>query len=114
MNCVLVNLTITSLEVGCTAGRDGGRQQWFKAQVYAATTHRLLATLEETTPRFRVDGLTPGQDYLITVTAVNDKGASRPMEISAVRLKASSSHKSTINVLINEAFQFVLMPLQTI
>ncbi|XP_063887014.1 hemicentin-2-like isoform X2 [Scylla paramamosain] len=88
-NCVLVNLTVTSLEVGCTAGRDGGRQQWFMAQVYAATTHRLLATLEEATPRFRVDGLTPGQDYLITVTAINDKGASRPVEISAVRLKVA-------------------------
>ncbi|XP_045118106.1 Down syndrome cell adhesion molecule-like protein Dscam2 isoform X2 [Portunus trituberculatus] len=88
-NCVLVNLTVTSLEVGCTAGRDGGRQQWFIAQVYAATTHRLLATLEEATPRFRVDGLTPGQDYLITVTAMNDKGASRPVEISAVRLKVA-------------------------
>lgn len=90
-NCDLLNLTVASLEVACTAGRDGGRPQWFVAQVYEPTTHRLLATLEEATPRFRVDDLTPGQDYLITVMAVNDKGASRPVEISAVRLKVSHS-----------------------
>ncbi|XP_050688401.1 hemicentin-2-like isoform X2 [Eriocheir sinensis] len=90
-NCDLLNLTVASLEVACTAGRDGGRPQWFVAQVYEPTTHRLLATLEEATPRFRVDDLTPGQDYLITVMAVNDKGASRPVEISAVRLKMEVS-----------------------
>ncbi|XP_063863919.1 uncharacterized protein LOC135102567 [Scylla paramamosain] len=44
---------------------------------------------KEPVPRFHVSGLTPGQDYLITVTAVNAKGASDPEEIDAVRLKVA-------------------------
>lgn len=88
-NCVLVNLTVGTLEVGCTPGSDGGLPQHFVARVYAAPTQALLATLEEPAPRFHVSGLTPGQDYLITVTAVNAKGASDPEEIDAVRLKVA-------------------------
>ncbi|XP_071514967.1 protein turtle homolog B-like [Panulirus ornatus] len=89
-NCVLVNLTVESLEVGCSPGKDGGLPQRFVARVYAAPTHTLLATMEEDqAPRFHVGGLTPGQDYLITVTAVNAKGASQPQQIDAVRLKVA-------------------------
>ncbi|XP_047492059.1 nephrin-like [Penaeus chinensis] len=87
-NCMLVNLTVSTLEVECTPGSDGGLQQKFVARVYAAPTHTLVATLEEDTPRFCVGGLTPGQDYLITITAVNAKGSSDPEEIDAVRLKS--------------------------
>ncbi|KAK7001259.1 hypothetical protein SK128_004592, partial [Halocaridina rubra] len=86
-NCVLVNLTVGTLEVECTPGNNGGLPQRFIARVFAAPTHTLLVTLEEDVPRFHVSGLTPGQDYLITITAVNDKGASDPEEIDAVRLK---------------------------
>ncbi|XP_050721935.1 nephrin-like [Eriocheir sinensis] len=88
-NCVLVNLTVGTLEVGCTPGNDGGMPQRFVARVYAAPTQALLATLEESSPRFHVSGLTPGQDYLITVTAMNAKGESEPEEIDAVRLKVA-------------------------
>ncbi|XP_069943893.1 protein turtle homolog A isoform X2 [Cherax quadricarinatus] len=88
-NCVLVNLTVGSLEVGCTPGSDGGLPQRFVARVYASPTHTLVATLQEDAPRFHVGGLTPGQDYLITITAVNAKGASLPEEIDAVRLKVA-------------------------
>lgn len=84
-----MNLTVGTLEVGCTPGNDGGMPQRFVARVYAAPTQALLATLEESSPRFHVSGLTPGQDYLITVTAMNAKGESEPEEIDAVRLKVS-------------------------
>ncbi|XP_069936036.1 uncharacterized protein [Cherax quadricarinatus] len=97
-NCVLVNLTVASLEVGCTAGNDGGLPQRFIARVYAAPTHTLLATLEEEhTPRFHVGGLTPGQDYLITVTAVNAKGTSLPQQIDAVRLKVAEKRMGEVS-----------------
>ena len=76
-----------TLEVGCTPGNDGGLPQYFVARVYTSPTHILLATLQEQEPRFHVGGLTPGQDYLITITAVNAKGASEPEEIDAIRLK---------------------------
>ncbi|XP_042233693.1 hemicentin-2-like isoform X1 [Homarus americanus] len=96
-NCVLVNLTVGSLEVGCTPGNDGGLPQRFVARVYAAPTHALLATLEEDTPRFHVGGLTPGQDYLITITAVNAKGTSPPEEIDAVRLKVAEKRMGDVS-----------------
>nr|XP_045582519.1 nephrin-like [Procambarus clarkii] len=96
-NCVLVNLTINSLEVGCTPGNDGGLQQRFVARVYAAPTHTLLATLQEDhSPRFQVGGLTPGQDYLIAITAVNAKGASQPQQINAVRLKVAEKRMGEV------------------
>ncbi|XP_066942556.1 nephrin-like [Macrobrachium rosenbergii] len=96
-NCVLVNLTVGTLEVECTAGNDGGLPQRFVARVYAAPTHTLLVTLEEETPRFHVEGLTPGQDYLITITAVNDKGSSDPEEIDAVRLKVAEKRMGEVS-----------------
>ncbi|KAK4309229.1 hypothetical protein Pmani_019125, partial [Petrolisthes manimaculis] len=96
-SCVLVNLTLGTLEVGCTAGSDGGLRQRFVARVYAAPTHTLLVTLEEDEPRFHVMGLTPGQDYLITVTAVNAKGESPPEEIDAVRLKVAEKRMGDVS-----------------
>lgn len=51
--------------------------------------HCNVYTCPPNTYRFHVSGLTPGQDYLITVTAVNAKGESPPEEIDAVRLKVS-------------------------
>lgn len=54
-NCALVNLTVGTLEVGCTPGNNGGMPQHFVARVYAAPTHTLLATLrEDKTPRYSV------------------------------------------------------------
>lgn len=96
-NCVLVNLTVGTLEVGCTPGNDGGLPQYFVARVYTSPTHILLATLQEQEPRFHVEGLTPGQDYLITITAVNAKGASEPEEIDAIRLKVAEKRMGDVS-----------------
>ncbi|XP_069170194.1 protein turtle homolog B [Procambarus clarkii] len=95
-NCILVNLTVGTLEVGCTPGNDGGLPQRFVARVYTSPTHTLLATMEEDDPRFHVEGLTPGQDYLITITAVNAKGASEPEEIDAIRLKVAEKRMGEV------------------
>ncbi|KAK4310318.1 hypothetical protein Pmani_018136 [Petrolisthes manimaculis] len=96
-NCVLVNLTVGTLEVECMSGSDGGKPQHFVARVFAAPTHTLIATLQEPTPRFHVGDLTPGQDYLITVTAVNAKGNSEPEEIDAVRLKVAEKRMGEVS-----------------
>ena len=74
----------------CSPGHDGGLPQWFIGRVFDAVTHKLLATMEEATPRFQMSGLTPGHDYVITITAVNSKGASDPQEIDAIQLKVLS------------------------
>ena len=86
-DCNLVNHTQGTLEVSCQPGSDGGSPQRFVAKVFASPTETVLATLEADSPRFQVAGLVPGQDYLITITAVNDKGTSDPEEINAIRLK---------------------------
>ncbi|XP_050687066.1 nephrin-like [Eriocheir sinensis] len=96
-NCKLVNLTVGTLEVGCTPGNDGGLPQYFVARVFASPKHILLATLREREPRFHVEGLTPGQDYLITITAVNDKGSSEPEEIDAIRLKVAEKRMGDVS-----------------
>ncbi|XP_069957875.1 protein turtle homolog B-like isoform X2 [Cherax quadricarinatus] len=96
-SCVLVNLTVGTLEVGCTPGNDGGLPQRFVARVYTSPSHTLLATIEEQEPRFHVEGLTPGQDYLITITAVNAKGASEPEEIDAIRLKVAEKRMGDVS-----------------
>lgn len=98
---MLVNLTVGTLEVSCKPGNDGGLKQHWVAKVYAAATHRLLTTLrEEEQPRFHVEGLIPGQDYLITITAVNAKGTSEPEEIDAIHLKVSQLFGSGVTCVI--------------
>ncbi|XP_063880551.1 nephrin-like [Scylla paramamosain] len=96
-SCDLVNLTGGTLEVKCSPGHDGGLPQWFIGRVYDAISHKLLATMEETTPRFQMSGLTPGHDYVITITAVNSKGASEPQEIDAIRLKVAEKRMGEVS-----------------
>ncbi|XP_042229711.1 nephrin-like [Homarus americanus] len=96
-DCELVNHTGGTLEVVCSPGGDGGLPQWFVGRVYDASTHTLLDTLEESHPRFQVSGLTPGQDYLITITAINQKGASQPEEIDAIRLKVAEKRMGEVS-----------------
>ena len=87
-DCSLVNHTVGALEVRCSPGGDGGSPQRFVAKVFASpTTNTPLATMEAAVPKFHVMGLLPGTDYLVTITAVNDKGESEPEEIDAIRLK---------------------------
>ncbi|XP_069168527.1 synaptogenesis protein syg-2 [Procambarus clarkii] len=95
--CQLVNHTGGTLEVRCSPGSDGGLPQWFVGRVFDANTHKLLVTLEEAVPRFQVGGLTPGLDYLITITAVNEKGASEPQEIDAIRLKVAEKRMGEVS-----------------
>ncbi|XP_042859977.1 nephrin-like [Penaeus japonicus] len=96
-NCTLVNLTVETLEVKCTPGSDGGLPQRFEARVFASPTNTLVTTMVEDAPTFHVGGLTPGQDYVITVTAVNDKGSSKPQEIDAVRLKVAEKRMGDVS-----------------
>ncbi|XP_069177783.1 synaptogenesis protein syg-2-like [Procambarus clarkii] len=95
--CQLVNHTGGTLEVRCSPGGDGGLPQWFVGRVFDANTHTLLVTLEEDVPRFQVGGLTPGQDYLITITAVNEKGASQSQEIDAIRLNVAEKRMGEVS-----------------
>ena len=89
---MLVNHTLGTLEVRCSPGGDGGSPQRFVAKVFASPTNTQLAKLEALQPKFHVTGLVPGQDYLVTITAVNDKGSSEPEQIDAIRLKVNSTY----------------------
>ncbi|XP_066948944.1 kin of IRRE-like protein 2 isoform X2 [Macrobrachium rosenbergii] len=96
-DCDLVNHTGGSLEVLCTPGEDGGLPQWFEGRVYSSPSYKLLVMLEESTPRFHVGGLTPGSDYIITITSRNRKGTSHPVEIDAVKLKVAEKRMSDVS-----------------
>ena len=88
-DCMLVNHTVGTLEVRCAPGGDGGSPQRFVARVFDSLTNKKFAKLEALQPKFHVTGLIPGQDYVVTITAVNDKGTSKAEQIDAIRLKVS-------------------------
>lgn len=101
---MLNNLTHGSLEVKCTAGKDGGLQQSFILEVMDTTGAYDLSGIttlsdqaEHSTPLFRVLGdspifrlhsLRPRRDYQLVVYAQNAKGRSKPpVVLSNVRIE---------------------------
>lgn len=49
---------------------------------------------ESLTPAFTIEGLAPGEDYTVTVTAVNRKGTAPPVSLQAYTLKVAENRMS--------------------
>ncbi|XP_063604272.1 uncharacterized protein LOC134779872 [Penaeus indicus] len=90
-SCTLVNQSPTSLAVTCQPGHDGGLDQHFIATVEDAATRRVVANVTSTSPDLTVEGLAPGRDYLVKVTAVNQKGRSSPFTLEGFALKVAEN-----------------------
>lgn len=60
-------------------------------QVKDAETHEVVANVSSATATFSVEGLAPGRDYLLLVTAANDKGTSSPYAIQGFALKVAEN-----------------------
>nr|XP_027220360.1 nephrin-like [Penaeus vannamei] len=90
-SCTLVNQSPTSLVVTCQPGHDGGLDQHFIATVEDAATRRVVANVTSTSPDLTVEGLAPGRDYLVKVTAVNQKGRSSPFTLEGFALKVAEN-----------------------
>ncbi|XP_018021127.1 uncharacterized protein LOC108677419 [Hyalella azteca] len=71
----------TSISVVCVAGRDGGLNQSFTLEV-RPTRNPLArppkALYHRPKPNFDVEGLSPNEEYIFTVTASNARGLSAP------------------------------------
>ncbi|KAK8382161.1 hypothetical protein O3P69_015253 [Scylla paramamosain] len=89
--CLVVNKTYNSLAVECTPGFDGGLRQEFIAKVFEAVTGRGQANVTAESPNFTLEGLTPGLDYIIQVTARNKLGSSDPVRLEALTYKMAEN-----------------------
>ncbi|XP_042881699.1 uncharacterized protein LOC122259178 isoform X2 [Penaeus japonicus] len=90
-SCTFVNQSPTSLAMTCQPGHDGGLDQHFIATVEDAATRRVVANVTSASPDLTVEGLAPGRDYLVKVTAVNQKGRSSPFTLEGFALKVAEN-----------------------
>ncbi|KAF2367275.1 CD80-like immunoglobulin C2-set [Trinorchestia longiramus] len=91
MNCSVINKTYDSLVVTCIGGFDGGLKQSFVARVYEAVGGRSQVNVSAPEPSFLLEGLTPGLDYIIKVSAINQLGESDPVKLEAVTYKMAEN-----------------------
>ncbi|XP_050710716.1 neural cell adhesion molecule 1-B-like [Eriocheir sinensis] len=104
VSCEVVNKTYDSLGVACAAGFDGGLRQSFSARVFNSVTGIEQVNVTSHQSTFTLEGLTPGLDYVIQVSAHNDLGAS-----PAVTLEAFT-YKTAENRMRNEKVEEVTSP----
>lgn len=66
----------------------------YRAEVYAGGSSKPVRVLEGMSPVFTLEGLAPGGDYVVTLTAINRKGASPPVSLEAFTLKVAENRMS--------------------
>ncbi|XP_068230534.1 nephrin-like [Palaemon carinicauda] len=90
-DCVIANQSAGSLLITCKPGADGGLTQTFRAAVYSTGVSQPVRVLEGMSPVFTVEGLAPGKDYIVTLTAINRRGSSPPVSLEAFTLKVAEN-----------------------
>ncbi|CAG0901114.1 unnamed protein product, partial [Darwinula stevensoni] len=76
INCVLQNLSMTSLSVSCQEGFNGGLPQFFVMEVYDHGTRDAIRNITSFTPSFTARELRNGAQLSIVIYAANGKGRS--------------------------------------
>ena len=66
----------------------------YRAEVFLEGNGSPVYQRESLTPVFTIEGLAPGVDYTVTVTAVNRKGSSPPVSLHAYTLKVAENRMS--------------------
>ncbi|XP_042870627.1 uncharacterized protein LOC122252301 isoform X2 [Penaeus japonicus] len=94
-NCRVFDVTISSLQVTCLAGDDGGLTQNFLLQVYQIGSSSPVVEVTRPSPSFSVANLRPANAYKIIVAAINDKGASQETELKAYTVKIPERQEET-------------------
>ncbi|KAK8391861.1 hypothetical protein O3P69_017465 [Scylla paramamosain] len=83
-NCRAYEVTISSLQVSCLPGDDGGLGQKFVLQVVEANgDFKPVVEVTREAASFSVANLRPATAYRLFIKATNAKGESRPTELSA-------------------------------
>ncbi|XP_069161281.1 uncharacterized protein [Procambarus clarkii] len=94
-NCRVFDVTISSLQVTCLPGDDGGLSQTFLFQVSQIGATSPLVEVSRASPSFSVANLSPATAYKIIVAAVNDKGASTDTELKAYTVRVPETQEET-------------------
>ncbi|XP_046751044.1 synaptogenesis protein syg-2-like [Diprion similis] len=94
-NCTLTNQTTDSLSVECTAGFDGGQQQYFFLEVFDQHTAVLQANRTSKDAAFTVAGLEPGKVLKMVLYAANSKGRSKETLLEGFTLKVAEKQTGT-------------------
>ncbi|KAK8376224.1 hypothetical protein O3P69_008728 [Scylla paramamosain] len=94
-NCRVFDVTISSLQVTCLPGDDGGLSQEFLLQVYQVGSMTPVVEVSRPSPSFSVTNLRPATAYKVTVTAMNDKGASRATQLKAYTSRVLEMQEET-------------------
>ncbi|XP_076031364.1 uncharacterized protein LOC143019535 isoform X2 [Oratosquilla oratoria] len=94
-NCRVFDVTISSLQVTCLAGDDGGLKQSFLLQVFQVGGRDPVVEVTMPSPSFSAANLRPATAYKITVTARNEKGASKPAELKAYTIRLPETQEET-------------------
>lgn len=86
-NCSLANVSMTSLNVRCFEGFNGGLAQSFYLELRDTHTQEVRFNNTSPVPRFEVPNLHPSAVYQLSVFAFNSKGKSEPYVMGAATLR---------------------------
>ncbi|XP_055542964.1 hemicentin-1 isoform X2 [Wyeomyia smithii] len=86
-NCSLANVSMTSLQVRCYEGFNGGLAQSFFLELRDTQSQEVRFNNTSPVPRFAVPNLHPSAIYQLAVYAFNSKGKSEPYVMSAATLR---------------------------
>ncbi|XP_068206331.1 uncharacterized protein [Palaemon carinicauda] len=94
-NCRVFDVTISSFQVMCLPGDDGGLNQMFILHLYKVGAVSPMAEFSQTSPSFTINNLQPATSYRIVLASVNDKGTSRLIELNAYTIKVLEKLEET-------------------
>ncbi|XP_066961613.1 uncharacterized protein [Macrobrachium rosenbergii] len=94
-NCRVFDVTISSLQVQCLPGDDGGLNQMFILHLYKIGSVSPIAELSRASPSFTINNLRPATSYRIVIASVNEKGTSRLTELNAYTVKVLETLEET-------------------
>lgn len=94
INCSVSNVTVLGATVTCLPGFNGGLAQRFRHEVWLESTGEAVFNATLPGASFSTSGLRPDHRYLVSVTAVNARGAARPHQLRFHTLKQVTEHLS--------------------
>ena len=97
-NCSISNQTLSSFEIDCNEGYDGGIPQHFKMHVFDIKTRALLANLTSSSPRF---ALHLGSASSVSNSATPGSGGGGPDETPRTHSWRSSSNNAN-SIIVDE------------
>ncbi|CAG9766131.1 unnamed protein product [Ceutorhynchus assimilis] len=86
-NCTILNISMTSFQIRCTEGFNGGLTQAFSLELKESHSQELINNITSPISRFSINNLDPGAQYQAVVFAYNSKGRSEPVILQASTLR---------------------------